>query len=254
VATRRTPFEPQAIAPGVFRLAAVGCWVHVLADPDGLTLIDVGLPGSARMILRQVQRLGYRPSDVRRVLLSHFHIDHIAGVPELLALTPAQVFIHRAEAEFVRGEALWPNPIARPRLPATLVRRTYRRMMPSGFAATPLDDGDVLPVRGGVRVVHVPGHTPGSAAYLAEADGMLFTGDALQHRFRRLAGPSFFFSVDPAEARRSIGKMAALDFETLCFAHFPPLPGGRRSLQALAAIQQSSGEGHTPTNAPLART
>jgi glyoxylase-like metal-dependent hydrolase (beta-lactamase superfamily II) len=89
----------------------------------------------------------------------------------------------------------------------------------------PLLDDDVLPALGGLRVVHTPGHTPGSICLYSPATKVLFSGDVLQLRHGRLAPPHQVFSDDLAEARRSVMRLAELDVDTICFAHYPPLRG-----------------------------
>jgi glyoxylase-like metal-dependent hydrolase (beta-lactamase superfamily II) len=106
-----------------------------------------------------------------------------------------------------------------------------------------LDDGDELPVFGGMRVVHAPGHTPGSISLHFPSRGVLVVGDAMQHKLGRLMLPSKLFSQDLSEAAASIRKIATLDFGTLCFSHFRTIMNGAdrrvrefaRTLEPLAA-------------------
>jgi glyoxylase-like metal-dependent hydrolase (beta-lactamase superfamily II) len=101
----------------------------------------------------------------------------------------------------------------------------------------PLLHGDVLPPLGGLHVVHTPGHTPGSVCLYAPGLRLLFTGDVLQFRQGRLTRPHPVFSDDLAEARRSLERLAELDVDTICFAHYPPLRGGvHEALQELAEV------------------
>jgi glyoxylase-like metal-dependent hydrolase (beta-lactamase superfamily II) len=74
-----------------------------------------------------------------------------------------------------------------------------------------------------MRVVHVPGHTPGSVALHFPELGAIIVGDAMQYRFGRLMLPHRLFTQDMPQAITSIRKLAALDFDTLCFSHFRPI-------------------------------
>ena len=74
---------------------------------------------------------------------------------------------------------------------------------------------------GGLRVVHTPGHTPGSVCLYAERHRLLFTGDVLQVISGRLTYASAFFSHDHAGARASVERLAALDVETIALSHYP---------------------------------
>jgi glyoxylase-like metal-dependent hydrolase (beta-lactamase superfamily II) len=103
------------------------------------------------------------------------------------------------------------------------------------MTTSPLVDGDVLPVLGGLEVIHTPGHTPGSVCLWAARDGLLFTGDLLQRRFGRIICASSIFSDDVRAARQSVQRLAALDVNTIIFGHDPPMrEGGREAIARLA--------------------
>src|SRR3954447_2583388 len=76
---------------------------YLWRDDDGLTLIDSGLPGSAQAIEEAVRTLGHHPADVRRLVLTHFHEDHVGGAAEVASWGDVTVHAHRAEAPFIRG-------------------------------------------------------------------------------------------------------------------------------------------------------
>jgi glyoxylase-like metal-dependent hydrolase (beta-lactamase superfamily II) len=101
--------------------------------------------------------------------------------------------------------------------------------------ATPIVDGQVLPILGGLRVVHTPGHTPGSVCLYAERHRLLFVGDNLQVVRRKLTFASSVFSDDMALARASVARIAELDVRTIVFSHYPPWrEGANDALRALA--------------------
>jgi glyoxylase-like metal-dependent hydrolase (beta-lactamase superfamily II) len=115
----------------------------------------------------------------------------------------------------------------------TIARRLAVRRLP---ATTDLGDGQILPVLGGLRVVHTPGHTPGSVCLYAERDGLLFSGDALWRDARgSLHRPNRHWSEDLGSARRSVGVLARLDVGTILFGHLPPLAGATTALRDLEA-------------------
>ena len=237
---------PLEIAPGVFQVPVLGAQVWLLVD-DPVTLVDTGTRGSGRAIRAALARLGRRPEELATVVLTHYHPDHVGALPELLAArrrhpaaSPHSTFavaIHAAEAPFLCAPATLPNPFQRP-----LLRRLggpfwplarLRRACP---VDTPLADGDPLPGRPDVRVVHLPGHTPGSIALHLPAHGLVLVGDSLERRGGRLGPPNPLFTEDPAAAWVSIQRLAALDFDTLGLSHWPPIwRGAARELRDLAA-------------------
>jgi glyoxylase-like metal-dependent hydrolase (beta-lactamase superfamily II) len=88
-----------------------------------------------------------------------------------------------------------------------------------------LEDGQELSPLGGMRVIHTPGHTLGSISLHLPQMGLLMVGDALNHR-RRLSLPPRLYSVDMAQARRSVKRLAELKFDILCFGHGQALTEG----------------------------
>ena len=87
------------IAPNIHCVPGVIANVFVLVDPDGLTLVDAGLPYNQRRILAYLQTLGYPPQAVRRILVPHADRDHIGSLAALQARTGARVYASPLEAE-----------------------------------------------------------------------------------------------------------------------------------------------------------
>ena len=120
--------------------------------------------------------------------------------------------------------------------PAAVAREILRGHDPGAAARPiPIEDGDVLPMLGGLRVVHTPGHTPGSVCFYGARDRVVFVGDTLQRRFGRVSFASSLYSDDIALARRAVQRLASLDVETVVFSHYPPLTeGASETLASLA--------------------
>ncbi|ACY97488.1 MULTISPECIES: MBL fold metallo-hydrolase [Thermomonospora] len=216
--------------------------VYLWRDPDGLTLIDSGAPGAAEMIAEAIRRLGHRPADVRRLVLTHGHVDHAGGAAEIASWGEVTVLAHRAEAPVLRGERLQPPPNL-----ADWERPIFERanaQLPAATAAPvrvdrELDDGDVIDFGGGARVVAVPGHTDGSIALYLPGPRVLFTGDLAA---RDPADPDpdtpvmlGVFNLDTAQAAASFKRLATLEAEIACFGHGEPVTAGAAArLQATA--------------------
>jgi glyoxylase-like metal-dependent hydrolase (beta-lactamase superfamily II) len=102
-------------------------------------------------------------------------------------------------------------------------RVAHPKLEPVG-ADHEVDDGDELPIAGGLRVIYTPGHTAGHVSYLwSQHGGVLFAGDAAGHVFGRLAPPvgaiGGSFTEDAAQAKESFRNLAALEFDIACFGH-----------------------------------
>ena len=104
----------------------------------------------------------------------------------------------------------------------------YPSTMP-GDVDIQLEDGKVLEPLGGLKVVHTPGHTPGSISLYSPKNKLLIVGDALVKSHNAPQLPHKMVSTNFAEAMNSIRKMAQLDFDILCFGHGRPLIGDART-------------------------
>ncbi len=206
------------IVPGVHGVRVIGATAHLIVE-DEITLIDAGHRGSGTLVTRYLARIGRSVRDISRIVCTHGHPDHIGGVAEVASASGAAVHIHPADSDRLR---IGIREVLAQRTPGPIIALLTRPLS----APKALADGDVLPVLGGLRVVHTPGHTPGSVCLYAPARRLLFSGDVLQMTHGRLAPPHQVFSDDMAEARRSFARLSALDIDVICFAHYPPLRGG----------------------------
>src|SRR5258708_21323579 len=84
--------------------------VYVIQGADGLTLIDTRLPGSAPKIARELKSQGFRLSDVKRILITHAHQDHVGSLGALQNMTSAQTYVQFKEALVVIGKQRFVRP------------------------------------------------------------------------------------------------------------------------------------------------
>jgi glyoxylase-like metal-dependent hydrolase (beta-lactamase superfamily II) len=175
---------------------------------------------------RALRRLGLHLPDVTSVLLTHGHPDHAGGLARLRRAGGAgQVRVGRDDLATVRGLAPQPDSD-----PSSRLGRLFNRLPPPpGFGpydgvpdATGLEDGDELPLAGGVRVVATPGHSPGHVAFHLTAHDVVLGGDALFNLFKLRPAPGFLCADVPAN-HQAITTLADLDPATLALAHGSPV-------------------------------
>jgi glyoxylase-like metal-dependent hydrolase (beta-lactamase superfamily II) len=198
---------------------------HLVLEPD-LALIDCGYAGSRERIARAIAARGRSIEHLVRVVITHGHPDH-AGSARELAEAGVPILIHPADAEGLR--TTWRDALRNPSR-----GRVFSAMTPEPPDVLPIEDGDVLPMLGGLRVVHTPGHTPGSVCLYGARDRVLFVGDTLQRRFGRVSFASALYSDDHASARRAVKRLAELDVETIVFGHFAPVT--EDAMEVLASL------------------
>jgi glyoxylase-like metal-dependent hydrolase (beta-lactamase superfamily II) len=212
------------IVPGIFQLsgwwdqADLGANVYLIAAGRDLVLVDAGFKGKEIEILRRVLRLGFPPARIKSIVITHHHPDHVGGLSRLKEMTGAVVIAHCADAPYIDGRLSQPGP----QRPGWLrsMSGLFRGLLATAPVAVDVEvkDGDQLPAAGGIRIMHTPGHTPGSICVFLMDRGVVFAGDLMAQRFG-IKLPSLPFTVDVGQLKQSIARLAGRDFGTACFGH-----------------------------------
>jgi glyoxylase-like metal-dependent hydrolase (beta-lactamase superfamily II) len=195
-------------------------------DDGSVTLVDCGLKRAPARIVAGLAAIGRAPGDVMRIVLTHAHVDHAGGLAEVRrrAGDPA-VEVHEAEAAFVR-EGVSPPPDGSLTVGRLMARAPDQRFEPVEVGRE-LHDGDVLPVAGGLRVVHTPGHTPGHVSLLHEPGDVLITGDSL-FNIRGIRWPFGPACTDARQCRSTARRLIDLPFSVAAFTHGTEIREGAR--------------------------
>jgi glyoxylase-like metal-dependent hydrolase (beta-lactamase superfamily II) len=232
----------QLVAPNLYRMTGmlVGN-VYLTIDSDGMTLIDASIARSGPKILQQIAALGRPLSDLKRILVTHAHPDHIGGLPVVQRATGAQVLASAIERPVVEGRTSIPRTPPENRIGLGRFVSVPETTMPGTPVDRELSDGEVLPeVLGGMQVVATPGHAPGHLAFWHPALRIVFCGDTI-FRLPNLRLPFSVVTYDMRENKRSIGRVVQLDPAIVCFGHGKPL--SQDTTQALRRFAQKVGAG-----------
>ena len=215
------------LAPNVYRVPTKSDFINsfLFLDDDGsITLIDTGLKSAPKRIVTAVQSLNRDMSDVKRILLTHSHDDHAGGAAKVIELIGRpDVMAHEADKSFFESGK---NP---PQDYSYFAGRFFRYLPSGGFApfkiTTSLTDGEILPIAGGLQVVHTPGHTPGHISLLHRPSEILITGDSVFNFGFKLAWSLSAFCTSFEESKKTALKFLDLDFSTAAFTHGPHIKG-----------------------------
>jgi glyoxylase-like metal-dependent hydrolase (beta-lactamase superfamily II) len=217
----------KQIVPNVY-VIPLGFVNAFLIGGDDLTLIDTGIPGSGEKILQAVRELDKQPADIRHILVTHCHGDHTGSLATLKEATGAPAYMHPNDTALVRvGESMRPWKPS-PNILHKLMARLFMQSGPSGIEPATIEheveDGAELDVAGGIKAIHVPGHCAGQLAFLwPQHGGVLFAADTASNMLR--LGWAIIYE-DLEEGKRSLAKLATLDFEVACFGHGKAIVGG----------------------------
>jgi glyoxylase-like metal-dependent hydrolase (beta-lactamase superfamily II) len=220
-------------------------FVHLADD-----LIDAGVPAYYADLTAELAAMGRTIEDVRALVLTHGHDDHYGFAERLRVEHDVPVSIHALDVALVRGEVGNPSAGMGERKLGSLLHYLLWLARHGAMRAKALtevgtfDPGTTLDMPGALRVIDVPGHTPGSVAFYAPAHDALFVGDALvtDAVINERRGPQICpFAADPDAALASLANIEQLEAHWLLPGHGSPWTDG---VAAAVTAAREIGIGH----------
>lgn len=209
------------VGDGVHLISRAHVNCYVIEDDEGIALVDAGLPTMWPMLLWLLEDRGRRPEDVKALVLTHGHFDHVGfalraqqewGLPVLVHEQDAYLAAHPYRYKPERNRFLY--PLTHPRsLPLLAGMAAAGALKVKGISETEqLKPGGALPVPGRPTVVHTPGHTDGHCILQLPDRGIVLSGDALVtlDPYTGKSGPQIVASAATNNTQQSLASLQAI--------------------------------------------
>jgi glyoxylase-like metal-dependent hydrolase (beta-lactamase superfamily II) len=214
----------QQVVTGVYLLPLGTVNAYLIQEEDGLILIDTGTPGSTPKILEGIQAIGHKPSDLKTILLTHGHPDHVGGTAALKREVPhVKIYISEVDAPIVeKGQPQRPLT-ATPGLMNKLLFRLFIKETP--IETFPIDGylkaNDTLDFAAGLQTIPAPAHSAGQLALLLpKQGGLMFAADAAAN----MMGLGWSIGHENfSQAKQDLIRLGKAEFNVACFGHGKPL-------------------------------
>ena len=234
------------IAQGIHRLGPGLVNAYLVEEQGGITIIDTGAPGYWDALPRELAAMGRAIADVKAVVLTHAHLDHIGFAERIRRERGVPVRVHTEDVPLTKKPAYpkWQGSLGfgALRFIAFAIGAGMLKNPPPLLEVSTFADGDVIDVPGRLRAVHVPGHSPGSAALLVPSRGAIFVGDSFVTLdvLSGATGPRMSpFNGDRAVAIASLARLEGIDARLVLPGHGAPWTDGLGA--ALAEVRRGIG-------------
>src|SRR6201998_3821489 len=190
---------------------------------DGLALIDTGFARKEAAVFETIRGLSRSPRELKHLIFTHGHPDHIGSAAAIVRETGARTYLHPLDIPTAESGGPFRPLKGAPGLLRPLLCRLFFHPSDRVEPVTidePLTDGELLPVAGGIEVIHTPGHCAGQVALLWRPGRMLFAGDVASN-IMGLGDPLGFENLE--EGRASQHKLSRFSFDAAGFGHGQPI-------------------------------
>jgi glyoxylase-like metal-dependent hydrolase (beta-lactamase superfamily II) len=209
----------KEIVPNVYWLKGKASNLYLCVDEDGVTLVDCDLPKQQDEVWQALADIGRKPTDVRRILLTHADMDHAGSAAAIQKKTGATVYASEATAVLLQKGN---SPKHMPWMAQFLIDHFVSYTAVPETAIEVIHEGDVLPILGGLQVIASPGHTLDHVSFYSPSASVHFAGDALNTRGGKIQRTPERITADQEAANRSAVDLLELAPTTIACGHGVP--------------------------------
>jgi glyoxylase-like metal-dependent hydrolase (beta-lactamase superfamily II) len=217
-------------------------YFHLLLDVPRreVVLLDTGLSGELPKLAKVLKEIGLDWSSVKAILLTHGHLDHTGNLAEIKERTGAPILAHPLEQPHIDGTF----PYRGASRLCGVMEAVGRRMF--GYRSSridePLSPGTELPYWGGLKVIHLPGHTEGHCGFYSQRFNLLFSGDLFASYWFSTHLPPMFLNSCPENFPASLKQVIELSPRYIIPNHYDGFDGEKhaRKFKMLVARRSNS--------------
>jgi glyoxylase-like metal-dependent hydrolase (beta-lactamase superfamily II) len=222
---------------------------YLVATPEGVTVIDAGLPGHWHDLLAELTTMNRSIGDIKGVILTHGDSDHVGFAERLRRDHGVSVFVHAGDADRAQGGPK-PANAKQPMRLGPLLGFTAYALRKGGMRTewltevVEVHDGETLDLPGAPQIIDLPGHSEGSIAVYVPVADAVFVGDGLttRHVLTGKKGPQPApFTDEPDQAIASLRAIVATGAKWVLPGHGAPWSGGvEAAVQAVEAAARTA--------------
>jgi glyoxylase-like metal-dependent hydrolase (beta-lactamase superfamily II) len=197
--------------------------VFLLKSRDGFVLIDSGIFKRTHLLITQIEENGFPVSELKTIILTHCHCDHIGGVTELVKHSGAKVAAHKNDIPYITQEKIIMGAYHNMMIEEQKFMKQFNCNIQQVDIV--LKDGDTIDILDGLEVINVPGHTPGSIALYQPNEKIMFFGDVIRNNPKKglTIGIPEKFNYDTSQTIADARKLLSYPIEYALFSHGSPI-------------------------------